>query len=101
MLNKADIVDRKYECNEKGRGLTQKEQRMQGEKLITIPSPIRVKCRNPIFGQKCKNKEICNTAFINSLAALLDLQIVHRSQLCHLKSTLWRVLYLFRNLHGH
>ena len=47
MLNKADIVDRKYECNEKGRGLTQKEQRMQGEKLITKPSPIRVKCRFP------------------------------------------------------
>ena len=30
----------KYECNEKGRDLTQKEQKMQGERLITKRSPI-------------------------------------------------------------
>ena len=43
MLNRADFVDKKtakYECNEKGRDLTQKEQKMQGERLITKPSPI-------------------------------------------------------------
>ena len=32
-----------------------------------------VKCR---FPKILKNKEICSTAFINALAALLDLQIV-------------------------